>query len=43
MEREKVIVSRVSDDGKQKRLAIPKREETEDWKHDDLIKMEKIE
>lgn len=40
---EKVVVAKVCDDGRQKRLTIPKQKETEDWEHGDLIKLEKLE
>lgn len=43
MDREDVIAARISDDGKQKRLTVPKIEETEEWKQGDLIKMENVE
>ena len=38
-----MVVSKVCQDKKQKRLTIPKQKETEDWEQGDLIKMEKIE
>ena len=39
MDKEKVIVAKVRDNGIQKRLTIPKEVETEDWKDGDLIKL----
>lgn len=41
--KKKIIVAKISDDGKQKRLTIPNQEETKDWKQGNLIKLEKIE
>jgi len=38
----KIIVAKISDDGRQKRLTIPKQDETKNWKQGDLIKLEKI-
>ena len=39
----KVVIAKVSDDGRQRRLTIPKQKETEDWEQGDLIKLEKLE
>lgn len=41
-ETKKIIASKISNDGRQKRLTIPRQKETEDWEQGDLIKMEKI-
>lgn len=38
----KVVIAKICDDGRQKRLTIPKQEETDDWEHGDLIKLEKV-
>ncbi len=42
MEKQKIIVAKISDDGKQKRLTIPKQKETKDWEKGDLIKLDKL-
>ena len=39
---EKVVIAKVSDDGKQKRLTIPKQKETEDWEQGDIVKLERV-
>lgn len=39
----KVVVAKICDDGRQKRLTIPKQKETEEWEKGDLIKMEMVE
>ena len=38
----KVVIAKICDDGRQKRLTIPKQKETEDWEQGDLIKMELV-
>jgi hypothetical protein len=40
--KKKIIVAKVSDDGRQKRLTIPNQKETKEWEQGDLIKLEKI-
>jgi len=40
--KKKIVLGKVSDSGKQKRLTIPNQEETKDWKQGDLIKLVKI-
>jgi len=42
VKKKKLITAKISDDGKQKRLTIPKQKETEDWEKGDLIKMGRI-
>ena len=39
----KVVVAKICDDGRQKRLTVPKQKETKEWEHGDLIKMERVE
>ena len=39
----KVVIAKISYDGRQKRLTIPKQKETEKWGHGDLVKLEKLE
>lgn len=39
----KVVIAKICDDGRQKRLTIPKQKETEDWVHGDLVKIEIVE
>lgn len=39
----KVVVAKICDDGRQKRLTIPKQKETEGWEQGDLIKLELLE
>jgi len=43
VENNKTIIAKVCDDGRQKRLTIPKQEETKGWEDNDNIKLEKIE
>jgi len=38
----KVVIAKISNDGRQKRLTIPKQKETEEWEQGDLIKMERV-
>lgn len=38
----KVVVAKISDDGRQKRLTIPSQKETEEWEQGDLVKLEKV-
>ena len=37
-----VVIAKVSDDGKQKRITIPKQDDTLEWEHGDIIKLEKV-
>ncbi len=39
----KVVIAKVCDDGRQKRLTISKQKETEEWEKGDLIKLERLE
>jgi hypothetical protein len=41
--KDKKVVGKISNDGKQKRITVPKQKETKDWEQNDLIKMEKLE
>lgn len=38
----KVVIAKICDDGRQRRITIPKQKETEEWEHGDLIKLERI-
>ena len=40
---DKKVIAKISDDGRQKRITIPKQKETEDWKSGDIVKIEKVE
>ncbi len=38
----KKIIAKISDDGRQKRITVPKQEETKDWEHNDNIELNKV-
>ncbi len=39
----KVVIAKICDDGRQRRLTVPRQNETEEWEHGDLVKLEKVE
>ncbi len=36
------VMAKISDDGRQKRLTVPKQEETREWENNDLIELKKV-
>ena len=38
----KKVIAKISDDGRQKRITVPKQEETKDWEKDDDIELKKV-
>lgn len=42
VKKKRKIMAKVSDDGKQKRLTIPKQKETESWEDKDWIELKKV-
>lgn len=36
------VIAKISDDGRQKRLTVPKQEETKDWENNDPIELKKV-
>jgi len=42
VKKKRKIIAKVSDDGKQKRLTIPKQKETKNWEQNDIIELKKV-
>ncbi len=42
VEKKQKVIAKISDDGRQKRLTIPKQEETEGWVNNDAIELNKV-
>ena len=36
------VIAKISDDGRQKRLTVPKQTETDDWVKNDAIELRKV-
>jgi len=36
------VMAKISDDGRQKRITVPKQKETKDWEQNDLIELKKV-
>lgn len=36
------VVAKISDDGRQKRITVPKQKETNDWEQNDIIELKKV-
>lgn len=39
---EKKVIAKISYDGRQKRITVPKQKETEDWEQGDIVKLERV-
>ena len=36
------VMAKISDDGRQKRITVPKQEETKGWEQNDVIELNKV-